>query len=332
MSAVAADPQPTVSFEAYSPLSGNAELLPRMLSPLAEQAVEQSLARSKKALAAQSVDLAAERFAVYAPPQAPPGGYGLLVFIPPWQEAKIPRGWEPILDKQGIIYVSAARSGNAEDVLGRRVPLALLALENIRRRYNIDPDRIYIGGFSGGARVALRVALDYPDVFRGALLNAGSDPIGAPPNHLPAPDLFARFQASSRIVYATGAGDAEVLYSDRDSLLSLGKACVFGGQAQVSSGTDHEIAKPAALAKALAALDGPPRPPSERQAICEAGLQDEMSRQFDSVDALIKARKRAEAKNLLLRLDGRYGALARDRILSLAAACDCEVVPGNGAK
>jgi predicted esterase len=326
--APAPNAMPDVVFEAYSPLSENAELLRRMLSPLAAHVVDQALARSKKILTAQSIDLSAERFVVHAPPQAPTGGYGVLVFISPNQEAKVPAGWEPILDQYGVIYVSAERSGNAEDVLGRRMPLALLALENIRRRYNLDPDKIYIGGFSGGARVALRVALDYPDVFRGALLNAGSDPIGAPPNHLPAPDLFARFQTASRIVYVTGAADAEVLYRDRDSLQSLDKACVFGGKALVSPATDHEIAKPAALAKALATLGAAAPSDSGRQATCEAALQGEMARQFDHVEALIKAGKRAEAKVLLLRLDGRYGNLARDRILALAQACGCDVVPG----
>jgi hypothetical protein len=57
-----------------------------------------------------------------------------------------------------------------------------------------------------------------------------------------------------------------------------------------------------------------------------------MARQFDHLDALIKAGKHADAKALLLRLDGRYGALARDRILALAEACGCEIVPGGGAK
>ena len=58
------------------------------------------------------------------------------------------------------------------------MPLALLAYENIRRSHTLDANRVYVGGMSGGSRVALRVALAYPDVFRGALLNAGSDPIG----------------------------------------------------------------------------------------------------------------------------------------------------------
>ena len=63
---------------------------------------------------------------LYVPAHPPPAGYGLLVFIPPWQEARLPAGWAPILDQAGIIFVSAAGSGNAEKPLARRIPLALL--------------------------------------------------------------------------------------------------------------------------------------------------------------------------------------------------------------
>jgi dienelactone hydrolase len=319
--------QQDVTFHDYSPLSANAVLLERMLSPLADQAVERALAQTRKSLPPQSIDLSAERFVAYVPSQAPPGGYGVLVFIPPGKEAKLPPGWAPILDQYGIIYVSAERSGNEEDVLARRVPLTLLALENIRRRYDVDPDRVYIGGYSGGARVALRVALSYPDVFRGALLNAGSDPIGAPPDHLPERALFSRFQTASRIAYVTGAADGETLFRDADSLRSVREHCVQGAELQVTPATDHEIAKPATLAKALAFLGARTDVDASRLASCETAMEVQASRQLDRVEALIKAAKLNDAKRLLLQLDGRYGGLARARILDLAQACGCGLGP-----
>ena len=52
-------------------------------------------------------------------------------------------------------------------ILERRLPLALLGYWNARSRYPIDPDRVYVGGLSGGSRVAQIAALAYPDVFRG---------------------------------------------------------------------------------------------------------------------------------------------------------------------
>ena len=52
--------------------------------------------------------------------EQPPGGSGLLVFVPPWQEARVPPGWAGALDRNGTIFVSAAHSGNEENVMARR--------------------------------------------------------------------------------------------------------------------------------------------------------------------------------------------------------------------
>ena len=42
-------------------------------------------------------------------------------------------------------------------------------LDDLRRRYNVDPDRTYIGGFSGGGRVACSIAFALPEYFGGVL-------------------------------------------------------------------------------------------------------------------------------------------------------------------
>jgi len=190
-----------VVFSETSELSSSAEIARRMFTPLAYRRVRSHFAEVRE----QPIDPAHEKFVVYVPPDpTPEKGFGLLVFIPPWPEASLPDDWSRILDRHAIIFVSAANSGNDAGTLDRRVPLALLGYENIRRRYPIDTERVYVGGLSGGSRVALRVALAYPDVFRGALLNAGSDPIGGDQVSLPPADLFRRFQESTRIVFVTG--------------------------------------------------------------------------------------------------------------------------------
>ncbi len=82
-----------VVFDAYTPLSSNAELARRLLSPLTAARIPAILARSGKALAIQPIDLTRERFTVYAPARAPTGGYGLLVFVAPWESGGLPQGW-----------------------------------------------------------------------------------------------------------------------------------------------------------------------------------------------------------------------------------------------
>ena len=164
-----------VVFSEYAAPSENREILRRMLTPLAFAQMEKVVARSGKSLQTQPLDLKDERFTVYVPATPPPpAGYGLLVFVPPWDDARLPDGWSSILDARGIVFVTAAQSGNEQGVVNRRAPLALLAEENTVRRYRIDPARIYVGGFSGGSRVAMRLALAYPDIFTGASGKTGS--------------------------------------------------------------------------------------------------------------------------------------------------------------
>src|SRR5258708_2602081 len=236
--------QSDVVFSDYSPLSSSAEVLHRLLSPLNAAEVRKRLAHSTVTLRDQPIDLAQERFTIYVPSHLPTQGYGLLVFIPPWENAMLPRGWAATLDRRGVIFVSASNSGNAANILDRRDPLALLAAHNIMQRFRVDPERIYIGGFSGGSRVALRLALGFPDVFRGAFLNAGSDPIGDAQTPLPPPELFSRFQEMTRIVYITGQNDAVDVDKDAASTQSLLQWCVFDWYAKRTPWAGHEVAGP----------------------------------------------------------------------------------------
>src|ERR1700722_351017 len=172
----------------------------------------------------------------------------------------LPRGWAAILDRDGVIFVSAANSGNEASILDRREPLALLAAHNVMQRFHVDPGRTYIGGFSGGARVALRLGLGVPDVFRGAFLHAGSDPMGGAETPLPPADLFSRFQEMTRIVYVSGQNDAVNVEKDAASARSMLGWCVFDSYLERSPWVEHEVAGPAALDRALVMLDKHAKP------------------------------------------------------------------------
>lgn len=324
----AAEPGPgelqrDVVFSDYSPLSRSEEVARRMLTPLAAEAVRRKLRASGSALVEQSVDLKGERFVVYVPARRPPEGYGLLVFVPPWNQAALPDGWARALDREGVIYVSAARSGNEENVLGRRAPLALLGAENVLRRYPVDRRRIYVGGFSGGSRVALRLALAYPDLFRGAFLNAGSDPIGDAGAPLPSPELFARFQDDTRLVLATGAEDAVSLSMDGASVASLRGWCVSNVKVRVIPFARHQPASASTLDDALQAFDAPARPADQSR--CRAARGAELAAGVDEVRGLIAKGERAAARRRLHELDARFGGLADRALVELADACGCDV-------
>jgi pimeloyl-ACP methyl ester carboxylesterase len=311
--------QNDVVFSDYSPLSSSAELLRRLLSPLNAVQVGKRLAHSAVALRDQPIDLTRERFVVYVPSHPPTQGYGLLVFIPPWENAMLPRGWAAILDRRGVIFVSAANSGNEANILDRRDPLALLAAHNIMQRFRVNPERTYIGGFSGGSRVALRLALGFPDLFRGAFLNAGSDPIGNALAPLPPSELFARFQEMTRIVYISGQSDSVNVDKDEASAQSMLDWCAFDWYAERSPWTGHEVAGPSVLDRALGMLDKHAEPKLARLNSCRLRINQQLGKEIDQANDLLAAGNADGARRLLNRIDTRYGGLAAPRSVDLAA-------------
>lgn len=309
-----------VVFDRYTPLSRNEEIARRTLTPLTFRRGQQILAATGRAFREQPIDLTKQKFAVYVPGGAPPkDGYGLLVFIAPWPEATRPRMWRPPLSRHGLIFVSAANSGNEVKVHDRRLPLALLAYENVRARYPIDPKRVYVGGLSGGSRVAEITALAYPDVFRGALLNAGSDPIGGEAGiYLPPAELFGRFQ-ETKLVYVTGQDDELNLHDDEISRASMRDWCVFNIEVRDARKLGHEPLDPPSLARALDALERPSAVDAGELARCNARLQRELASKLAAAEAAIAHGDGDGARAQLKAIDAHYGGLAAPAILDLDA-------------
>lgn len=317
-----------VVFTRYSPLFSNAQIVHRLLSPLAAEAIHDSLARSLEVLTPYALDLAQQKFLVYVPSGAPPSprGFALLVFIPPWDEARLPFGWASQLNHYGVIFVTPANAGNTTVVLSRRVPLALAAEENIVREYPVDPERVFVGGFSGGSRVALRIALGYPDVFRGALLNAGADALGGE-HPLPPRDLFLRFQSSSHLVYVTGELDTFHVATDASSSQSMRDWCVFDVETYETPDVDHAPMSSSAFGRALDRLLHGTAPAPAPLAACRSRIDATLAGALDQAQARIAAGDRASARKLLLDIDQRYGGLAAPRIIELARGCKCGLPP-----
>lgn len=220
-------------------------------------------------LVGQTVDLGAERFDLFVPSRRPAQGYGLLVFIPADPVFRLPRGWRHVLEARGIILVTPRNAGNSDSLVLRRFPLALHALKNVGQRYLVDPARSYVGGWSGGARTAQALVLAYPELFRGALMIAGSFPIGNSepsvtltgdrlvlfPNPLPADDaLLARLRSESRLVMLTGEQDTELLRWDVLTLQSMREAEVDGSLIRVPR-LGHVVPEARWLERALRMLD-----------------------------------------------------------------------------
>lgn len=316
----AAMTQRDVIFTSYDPSASLPELLRRLQSPLTGARLEREAAAAGKTLAGQTIDLASERFIVRVPVSRPAGGYGLLVFVPPWQDARIPDGWAAELDRAGLLFVSAARSGNDENPLTRRAPLALHAVHNLVHQYAVDPERVYIAGFSGGSRIALRLALGYADLFRGAILNAGSDSIGTREVPLPPRDLLRRFQDTVYLVYVTGARDEDHVMADSVSLHSMADWCQFNTSSFLQPLTAHEVASASALARALGLLARISAADTTRTESCRARVEAALTAKLEHLQTLVTNANWPKARKALTAMDDEFAGLAAPRSVDLNAA------------
>ncbi len=152
----------TVSFDEYSKLSRPPDVYKRV--------GEKPENRASK----QVYKIEAESYRAYVPKDyARWKPFGLIVWINAGDNGGPPRGWPGIMDKHHVIWIGADKTGNRHNTVLRRIPLALDAVHNMTQRYNIDPQRIYVAGFSGGGRVSSHTAICYSDVFKGGLYVCG---------------------------------------------------------------------------------------------------------------------------------------------------------------
>lgn len=122
------------------------------------------------------LESAKETFHIRLPADfTPQATYGVVVFISgPQDKMGCPATWIPVLDEHKLIYVAPQNAGNKE-LLGFRDARALTSALLIKKYYPIDPKRIYVAGYSGGARVAGMSAFKHPETWRGTIQSCGAD-------------------------------------------------------------------------------------------------------------------------------------------------------------
>lgn len=141
--------------------------------------------------------------------------WGLLVWISPSDEPSVPGDWDLELAKHRLLFISAHRCGNSRHPLDR-FRLALDATCNMCRRYPVDRRRIYLAGFSGGARIASMLGVAYADIFSGTLCFCGVNfyknvpaAIGQyyPATFTPNPGVLLNAKRNGRFVLLAGQHD-----------------------------------------------------------------------------------------------------------------------------
>jgi predicted esterase len=93
---------------------------------------------------------------------------GVYIHIAASKKAVSPSGgYQKMMDKYRLVYASPDGSSNAESDM-RRCALALDALAQLRKDFDVDENRIYIGGTSGGGAESTFATFLYPQDFRAA--------------------------------------------------------------------------------------------------------------------------------------------------------------------
>ncbi len=112
---------------------------------------------------------------VYVPDSYDPNKpAGLMVYISPTRQGYMPSGWQPVFGEENLIFISADQSGNRTPTK-RRMLFAALAPYVVAEDFEIDADRIYVSGFSGGGKVASIAAIHFSDLFTGAIYICGAE-------------------------------------------------------------------------------------------------------------------------------------------------------------
>ncbi|MBN9117780.1 MAG: hypothetical protein J0I06_01175 [Planctomycetes bacterium] len=82
-----------------------------------------------------------------------------------------PSGWksfEKTCKDGGFVFIGVRGAGNNVPP-PKRVRIVLDCYDDVRKQIPLDPDRTYISGFSGGARIACAVAFALPEYFGGVI-------------------------------------------------------------------------------------------------------------------------------------------------------------------
>ena len=307
-----------VVLDELSPLASASELTARLLTPITQDRIVRFRQAVGFSFEDQTIEAGKEPFELFVPEPGPDGKYGLMVFIWPADDIQVPGDWWKVFRDRHMIYVASRRSGNAENIFNRRVPLALHGYEYVRSKYNVDPERIYIGGFSGGSRTAQRVAMAYPDVFRGVFMVGGSDALGGESGFtLPSEPLSRLLQNRTRFVFSTGGEDLPNRAKDARTRKNLEALCMQGVRLVPQNGVEHWVPNGRGFIRVLNELERA-IPQNADAAACDENLRKVINDGLASVKQKIADGDLKTAGELLGQLDAQYGGLAAPSSVVLA--------------
>jgi len=260
------EPLLKVELSGYHPLATKAQLLERILPKQYHGRFIQDKKWHSEHLDEFSVNLAEESYFLYLPqPFDPQETYGLINWIHPDDSGKPNRGWMKVFDDLKLIYISANKSGNQHSVTARRAPLALHALYNIQQQYRIDPERIYLAGFSGGGFTASALAMGYGDIISGAYYMSGADPVGGQRVPMPPEPVLQQIQQRGRYVFYAGKKEPRFMRAVTQAYRSYENLGIQNIHFLKNSKAGHDYVNATWMRKGLELLDQPLLEPVQKK-------------------------------------------------------------------
>ena len=125
---------------------------------------------------------------------------GVVVFVSPTDSGEPPKGWLELLQQKRLSWVAADGFGN-QLPSAQRVLVAMMGLSLAQRSGALDRKRVYIGGMSGGGRIASMTAPRFPQMFSGGLYIVGAN------FWMPDDANLKQMAAANRYVFITGDKD-----------------------------------------------------------------------------------------------------------------------------
>ena len=250
--------------------------------------------------------------------------YGVLVWVSPSDSGELPAGWQHVLKEYKLIYVAADESGNTQDVITRRVPLALTGLAGIEAAYQVDATRIYVGGFSGGGVTASHIAAGYADVFTGGLFVSTSHGIGTTDMPVPALPRLQAMRTRGRYVFTAGMEETDNQIMTTRAVDAFRALCVLRVEYIHIPNAGHGNLDSRVLVRALKYLDAPADPSQADESGCRQALARRRADAVSAIHAAVQAGDRPKAQGLLRELETGFGPLAEPDYSSLVACLDAQ--------
>ena len=180
--------------------------------------------------------------------------YGVYLHNSPHPSGIRPsEGWKQLMQELELIYISPNHGGNDVADL-RRVVLALDSLATVQRHYKVDPQRVCVGGLSGGGFIGMLCQMYYPELFHGAISHAAQSylPSDSGSGHFAGLSLSdARRAPRDKLGWVVISGSKDQNYETIKRTSEVWKQAKFNYTFIDREGMGHENASAEALKEAL---------------------------------------------------------------------------------